>query len=313
MKIVITGATGHLGRYTTFTLAQAGHEVVALSRSGTMPKAPFGFVEGAGRIRPGKLDIDSDACIATLEAELGPDVALVHLAAWHPPATAATSAADRLRLIETNVYGTMRVLEAARKQRGGVARVIYASTFEVYGALESDGPISEATRTTPLTDYGATKLSGEDHLISFGAEENVLVVALRLPAIYGPGEHTPRALPNFLKQVASGTRPVIQGDGSDLRDEVHARDAARAILCALTSREGGIFNISDGQSHTIRELASTALEVSGMPGQPTFAPAAKPKRDYHMVIDRARTVLGYEPSVTLRDGMREQYQADYGR
>ena len=183
---------------------------------------------------------------------------------------------------------------------------MYASSFEVYGEPQGGGPIEESARVAPLTDYGATKLAGEDHLISFAYEEKTRVVALRLPAIYGPGERTPRALPNFLRAVADGARPGIHGDGADLRDQIHARDAANAIALAVGGTAEGIFNVADGEPHSIAELAGTAIEVAGIGGKPEFSPRQKPRRDFHMRIAKARAELGFAPEVALRDGMAEQ-------
>ena len=283
MKIVVTGASGHLGGVFCAQAALAGHDVVAPSRA--------------------VADVTQESAVDALAAELGPDVALVHLAAWHPESTASTGPEQRRRLLESNVQGTMRVLEAAR--RAGARAVVYASTFEVYGDVD-DRPITESSRLQPLTDYGATKLSGEDHLISFGYEQKTRVVALRMPAIYGPGEKTPRALPNFLKAVAAGALPEIHGDGSDLRDQLHVRDAALALRLALERDASGIFNVADGAEHSIRELALLAVELAGLDGAPLERPRVKPRRDYHMSIDKARRELGFEPAVTLRDGMAEE-------
>lgn len=306
MKVVVTGATGHVGRYTVYALAQAGHTVVAASRGGGMPALPFGATGPVGDVRPLAADITSVAAVDVLAAELGPEVGLVHLAAWHPPATAATTTQDRARLLHCNVFGTMHVLDAARRARRGAAVVVYASSFEVYGAIEAAGDISEETRVEPLTDYGVTKLAGEDHLIAFGQEERTRVVALRMPAVYGPGEQTARALPNFLRQVARGERPVIYGDGLDLRDQLHVRDAAHAVVCALTSSATGIFCVADGQPHSIQALAQTALAVAGLPGDPAVRPREKPRRDYHMSTHKARQDLGYTARVRLFEGMAEQ-------
>jgi nucleoside-diphosphate-sugar epimerase len=149
MKIVVTGASGHLGKAVMRELS-ARHEVKGYSSA--------------------ELDITRDV---TLE----PCDALVHLAAWHPPATASTRAEDRARLLEVNVLGTMRVLDASR-----ATNVVYASTFEVYG-LPVASPIDEDHPTRPVTDYGATKLSGEDHALAYAYEEKARVVCLRMPAI----------------------------------------------------------------------------------------------------------------------------------
>jgi nucleoside-diphosphate-sugar epimerase len=286
-------------------LSQLG-AVVAASRSGKLPEAPY--AASGSSVRALQLDVASDASIAALKAELGPEVVLVHLAAWHPPRTAGTSPEDRAQLLEINVHGTMRVLDAARGNASepGTAGVVYASTFEVYGIPERSGPVLETDRLNPITDYGATKLSGEDHLLAFAHEERARVVALRFPAIYGPGELTARALPNFLRSVAGGQRPTVAGPGTDLRDQLHVRDAAQAIVCAARSEAAGIFNVSDGEQHSILSLARAAMSVADMPGEPERTPSDRPVYAFHMNIEQARTKLGFAPQIALVDGMREQ-------
>jgi nucleoside-diphosphate-sugar epimerase len=303
MKVVVTGATGHVGRYAVAALASAGHEVIALSRSGALPEEPFGQAERRGQVRGVALDLTEESSVEALTPLLTSKSVLVHLAAWHPERTAATGARERRALLEANVHGTLRVLEAAR--RGRVAVVVYASTFEVYGDVVG-APITEESRVHPITDYGATKLSGEDHLLAFAYEEKARVVALRMPAIYGPGEKTPRALPNFLKAVARGELPTIHGDGADLRDQLYVADAARAICLAVEGEAAGIFNIADGRPHSIQELAALAIEIAGLGGKPLELPRSQPRRDYHMSIDKARRELGFQPQVPLRAGMTEQ-------
>lgn len=304
MKIVVTGATGHLGRSVVHRLASAGHEVVAASRSGAKPDAPFEATPVA--VETLAVDISSDACVDPLERALAGGAALVHLAAWHPPATAATSVEDRRALLEVNVLGTLRAYEAAKRARASA--VVYASTFEVYGDT-SDMPITEASRVKPLTDYGATKLAGEDHLYALTGEEGIRGVSLRMPAIYGPGEATSRALPNFLRAVARGQRPAVAGDGADLRDQLHVRDAALAVERALHYPGSGIFNIADGEPHSILELARTAMQVAGLGGEPEVKPREKPRRDYHMSIALAERELGFRPAVRLAEGMGEQFRS----
>ncbi|HEU4536175.1 MAG TPA: SDR family oxidoreductase, partial [Polyangiaceae bacterium] len=217
MNVLVTGATGHLGRSVVHALASAGHRVTAASRSGAPPAAPFGAAPApAGLVAPLAADLGDDAGVAALAAALAGVDAVAHLGAWHPPATAATTPDDRARLLAVNALGTMRLLEAV-KRAGAKAAVVYASTFEVYGAPAAD-PVDEGHPTRPLSDYGVTKLAGEDHLVSFAQEDRVRYVALRLPAVYGPGEQTPRALPLFLRAVAAGEAPTIYGDGADERD-----------------------------------------------------------------------------------------------
>lgn len=302
MKVVVTGATGHLGVHAVAHLVARGHEVVAVSRSGARPAAVFG-ASMAPDVPTLAVDLGHDGSVEALAGALAGGAALVHLAAWHPPATAATSVTDRQALINVNVLGTMRAYEAARRAKASA--VVYASTFEVYGAT-SDRPLTERSRVAPLTDYGASKLAGEDHLCSLTAEDGIRGVSLRMPAVYGPGERTSRALPNFLRAVAEGRRPVVMGDGGDLRDQLHVRDAALAIERALGYAGSGIFNVADGEPHSILDLARVALEAASMEGEVERRPAEKPRRDYHMSVELAARELGFVPQVKLLDGAREQ-------
>jgi nucleoside-diphosphate-sugar epimerase len=301
MKAVVTGATGHLGGYVVHELLELGFEVVAVSRSGKTPDAPF-EMSSTARARGLALDLTQDGAVAPLVPELGSEVALVHLANWNPPASPALSSADRAQLVELNVLGTLRVLDAAR---AGVGVVVYASTCEVYGVPEGAGPVKESARLMPLTDYAACKLSGEDHLLAFAYEEHKRAVALRFAAMYGPGS-APCALSSLLRQTANAERPTVYGDRAELRDQVHVRDAARSIVCAVRSSARGIFNVSDGRPQSIAECARAVLSVSGLGGEPHFRPDSKPRADLYLDVDLARAELNFESTVTLRDGMLEE-------
>ena len=128
MKAVVTGATGHVGRYAVDALVRAGYEVVAVSRSGAAPELPFGRAERTAVARGLAVDVMQDSAVGLLAPELSSESVLIHLAAWHPEQTAMTGSAERRRLIESNVHGTLRVLEAARP--ACVSAVVYASTAE---------------------------------------------------------------------------------------------------------------------------------------------------------------------------------------
>jgi UDP-glucose 4-epimerase len=114
-------------------------------------------------------------------------------------------------------------------------------------------------------------------------------------------------LPLFLRTVRRGEIPTVHGDGGDLRDLLYVADAARAVALAVERNVEGAFNVSDGEPHTIAEIARTAMKVAKLSGDPGFGPRVKPRLDYHMSIDRARRLLGFSPDVSLERGMEAQY------
>lgn len=154
-RVVVTGATGRVGRLLVPMLAGGGHDVVAVPRA---------------------VDLARDAAIAELADWLRPGDVLVHLAALHPADPAATTFADLRALIDVNVLGTMRLLDACRTAHP--AKIVFPSTMDVYPeTIQPD--VDGRPRTAPRHDFAATKLAGEDHLRSFQAEEGVPFTALR--------------------------------------------------------------------------------------------------------------------------------------
>jgi nucleoside-diphosphate-sugar epimerase len=307
MKALITGITGHLGRYLVNMLAQQSWQISGIGRSETMPPSWKVNETDCQEVIPvnyHQADICSNDSISVLSNLLDEETVLFHLAAWLPPSTAHTTSEDRQKLIATNVMGTMRVLEAARISKPRC--VVIASTVEVYGDTESS-LITEEHATYPLNDYGATKLSSEHHGLAYAYEEKVTVNCLRFPAIYGPGENVSRALPNFLKTVAKGERPTIHGDGEDTRDLIFGTDAAQACLLAAQAPQSGTYNINDGQPHSIRSMAEIAMRIAKLDGTPQFVQQEKPARKVHMDSSKAKEKLGFQPLVTLEQGMRWQW------
>lgn len=160
MKVIVTGGTGRLGARVVEGLLAGGHSVVTVSRSrSTRPGE-------AGIARSLRLDITDGAATAVLAAELEPGSALVHLAGY-PPRGPSAGPSERALYVETHVIGTLRVLDAARGR--GIAVVVYASVA---------GPLD--------TDHAVSKRAGEDHVLAFGAEENVRAVTLSLPDLSSP-------------------------------------------------------------------------------------------------------------------------------
>jgi nucleoside-diphosphate-sugar epimerase len=160
VKIVVTGGTGRLGSRVVDDLVGSGHSVVIASR------ARGSHTRRGPDVRALCLDVTDDFCVNALRPELSPGTVLVHLAGY-PPFGPSAGPSERALYVDTHVLGTMRVLDAARGR--GVAVVVYASV-----AARLD------------TDHAVTKRAGEDHVLAFGAEENVRVVSLALSELRTP-------------------------------------------------------------------------------------------------------------------------------
>jgi len=209
----------------------------------------------------------------------------------------------------TNVDGTLLVLDAARA--ANVKRLVLASSSAVYG----DGPGAETPRdesmmTDPLSPYAASKLAGETYCRQYTACGWVSAVALRYFNVFGPrqdpGSEYAAVVPIFIRRFLEGQRAVVYGDGLQTRDFVYVDDVVRANLLAVERAEaaGGVFNIGSGRSRSVLEVHRRIAEAFGADGVPQHEPPRP--GDVRMScasIERASSVLGYEPRVPFADGL----------
>jgi UDP-glucose 4-epimerase len=166
-----------------------------------------------------------------------------------------------------NVVGTSNIAEAAIRHG---SRVVYASTWEVYGEPEYQ-PIDERHPTMPDHPYSITKLAGESLLLAATRLRGLKSVALRLGTAYGSGLRPNSVFRIFLDKARAGEAITIQGDGLQGRQFTHAADIARAFaLAARSELSGEAFNIVAPETVTIKELAE--LVVSHFPTELTFGP-----------------------------------------
>ncbi|MCU0242503.1 MAG: NAD(P)-dependent oxidoreductase [Vicinamibacteria bacterium] len=302
MKIAVTGASGHLGQHVVAALAARGDDVLALGRHPlTGPTIPG--VLWPRSVEWLAVDLSQPSAARALSDGLRDVSAVVHLSAFIPEDTARNADADADRTLATNVSGTA-ALVAALETLPRPLPVVYASTFEVYGSPRH-APIGEDHPLAPLGYYGASKLIGEEYLHLHGQTTGAACAALRLPAIYGPGDTLQRAIGNFVRAAAAGRDLEIHGDGEDRRELVYVRDAAEAIMRAIDAQARGPFNVASGRGYSIREMAEAAIRAAGS-GQISVRARSKARLDYVLDITRARKELRWEPRTSLEAGMAAQ-------
>lgn len=206
-----------------------------------------------------------------------------------------------------NVLVTQRLLEAVQRTRPS-ARVVYASSSSVYGN-QPRYPTTETDLPRPFSPYGVTKLAAE-HLCGLYAENSgVHTVSLRYFTVFGPRQRPDMSIHRLCEAALNGTPFPRYGDGTQIREFTYVSDIVAGNLAAA-DREispGTYLNLAGGAEITLNDLIELVGEVAGSPVK--VDPAPKQAGDSFRnggAIGRARDVLGWEPHVSLREGITEQ-------
>jgi nucleoside-diphosphate-sugar epimerase len=302
VRVLVTGGAGFIGSHLVAALVHRGDTVRVLDNFATGRRAnlePF-----AGEVELLEGDIRSPERVA--QAVTGCD-AVLHQAALP---SVPRSVQDPLTSHETNVTGTLNVLLAARDH--DVARVVYASSSSVYGPGEDGGaaPKHEAMAPLPISPYATAKLAGEGYARSFCRVYGLPTVALRYFNVFGPGQDPgseyAAVIPRFVVALLAGRAPVVFGDGSQSRDFTFVGNIVAANLLALEAPgvAGRTFNVATGRRVTLLELLDILRALTGSDAE-AIHDDPRPGEIEHSLADlgNARSVLGYEPTVSLRDGL----------
>ena len=207
---------------------------------------------------------------------------------------------------EVNVRGTFDVMEAC--VRADVERLVYSSSASVYGnALEI--PMTEAHPFNNRNFYGATKIAGEAMLQAYHHRYGLSYAALRYMNVYGARQDYRgtyiAVIMKMLDRLDQGLPPVIEGTGEQSFDFVYVTDVAEANLCAARSSASGPYNIGAGTKTSIRELAELLLEITGSDLEIEYTEQRSAFVNQRLgSTELARTELGFEATVPLRDGLR---------
>jgi UDP-glucose 4-epimerase len=208
---------------------------------------------------------------------------------------------------EINVLGTLHVLEAAR--RHGVRKVVFSSSAGIFGELKTL-PIREDHPAEPDTPYGASKLGAEKLCLAYAKLYPLECVCLRYFNVYGVNQRYDaygNVIPIFVHRLLRGEPLTIYGDGEQTRDFINVRDVAMANYRAAMARGvSGAFNIASGTRITINRLAAMLAESAGGSVAIQHGPP-RPGDVRHSLADvsAARAAFGFEPTVTLEQGLPE--------
>ena len=285
MKALVTGAAGFIGPHVIHRLIADGFDVAAFDlQEVDIPgvRSIVGDLTDAADVNKAVSEVDVVCHIGAIG-----DVYL----AGNEPALAAS----------VNVTGTANIAVAAAKAE---ARVVYASTWEVYGEPEYQ-PLDENHPTNPDHPYNITKLAGESMLFAADRLHDVPTMALRLGTAYGVGLRANSVFRIFIDRARAGEPITIQGDGAQSRQFTHARDIARAFSMACRSdlREVALNTVAP-EAVSIKELAE--LVVARFPTELTFGPP-RPGDVPPAAVSAARAeeLLGWKAETPFDEGLAE--------
>jgi UDP-glucose 4-epimerase len=295
-RVLVTGGSGFIGRHVVRALREAGAQVRVLDLV-AHPDPDVVLFQGDL--------IDGDLRAAALDG--GCD-AVVHLAA-------VTSVLRSLQqpdlTFQTNVQATHGLLEDAR--RAGATALVFASTNAVTGPMQAPR-IVESAQLRPLTPYGATKAAGEMLMWAYTASYGLRCAYLRLTNVYGPGMQAKDSIiARLMRCIRLGTTFEIYGDGTQVRDYVHAHDVVDAVLLALCDeRWSGPTVIGSGVSLSVLEVIEQVRRSSGAQLSVVHGPP-KPGEMPAVVVDNSQArAQGWSPRHDFAsgvDGVWEEWRA----
>ncbi len=302
-RVLVTGGAGFIGsNLVRFLLANTDNVGVvnldALTYAGNLEN--LADVAGDTRYTFVHADIRDPRAVFAACRDHGVD-AIAHLAAESHVDRSITGPAA---FVETNVVGTLNLLEAARECR--VGRFLHVSTDEVYGSLGATGFFTEETPLDPRSPYSASK-AASDHLASaFGHTYGLPVVITRCSNNYGPYQFPEKMIPLMINNARQDKPLPVYGDGSNVRDWIFVEDHCRALWAVLTrGRPGGVYNIGGNSERTNLQVVQTILRRMGKPERLIKFVKDRPGHDFRYAIDaaRIRTELGWSPSLNFDEGL----------
>jgi UDP-glucose 4-epimerase len=298
---LVTGGAGFIGSHLVAELMARGRRVRVLDDLSTGQRANLAAVVPAPEFVEG--DVADPAAVA--RAVAGVHV-VFHLAAV---ASVQRSVEDPAATHRVCATGTLHVLDAARK--AGVRRVVYAGSASAYGLPPSDVQ-TEDDPIHPLSPYAAAKLAGEYYAAAFAATYGLETVRVRFFNIFGPRQRADSpysgVIALFLGALTAGRTPTVFGDGLQSRDFTYVADAVQALIKGAETPgvSGRVYNIGTGNSVTVLDLIAQLNRLLGTDRRPQHGPArAGDVRHSRADISRARADLGYEPAVSLEEGLRQ--------
>lgn len=309
---LITGAAGFIGARTAELLIQDGHAVTGIDNMNDaydprMKDYRLRKLQSLPGFSFHKLDIAEKSVIGQFDSQKFD--AVINLAAR---AGVRYSVADPWIFVESNVLGTLNMLELCRQT--GTPKFIVASTSSIYGSNPPYPTPETASSSEPLQPYAASKKGAEAMAHAYHHLHNIDVTIMRFFTVYGPAGRPDLALFRFVQWISEG-RPVrVNGSGEQSRGFTYIDDIAYGIIAALKPLGFEVINLGGHEVITINNLIRLIEDVVGKKATVEYGPADPADMLTNWAdVTRAGELLGWEPRFTLREGVQklvEWYNAE---
>jgi UDP-glucose 4-epimerase len=303
VRVLVTGASGHVGSFVVRRLLRDGHHVIA----GARPESDlWRIAEIVDRVELVRFELASPTTMPETISGARPEV-VVH-AAW-----SGVVAADRddPRYVARNVDGTLELVRHAG-EAGARAFVGLGSQAE-YGPY--DEPLREDLTPRPVSVYGASKLRTAELTRDLCRTYGMRWAWLRLTAAYGPMDDRAHLLPSVIQDLLAARRPAVS-QGTQEWDYLHVEDVADAIRAvAVTEAARGILNLSAGAAWSVRALVEEVRDLIDPGLQVGFGEVAGAMASVRGDASRLRELTGWSPKVALEDGLRAtvEWEREFAR
>jgi UDP-glucose 4-epimerase len=305
MKAVVTGAAGFIGSHLSERLLADGHDVVGIDcftdyYRRARKEQNLEVARSHRNFSFEELDLVDADLTAALE---GADV-VYHLAGQ--PGVRPSWGHQFDRYVRDNIIATQRLLEHLKES--SLKRLVFAGSSSVYGDAEAF-PTRESALPRPVSPYGVTKLAAEHLANLYTRNFGIPAVSVRYFTVYGPRQRPDMAFARFMRALADGEPIEVYGDGEQTREFTYVSDAVEGTIKAATSDVVGmVFNLGGGSRVTLNKVLSTLEEISKVEVRRQQLPSAPgDPRHTGASINLARERLGWEPRVSLRDGLTKQW------
>ncbi|MEY3221147.1 MAG: hypothetical protein RLZZ203_3 [Cyanobacteriota bacterium] len=307
-KVIVTGVAGFIGSHLAETLLKQGHEVIGVDEFNDYYD-PILKRKNIANFQDSPNFTLVEENIQSLDwQKLLLDVELIYHQAAQAGVRASWGQSFRA-YTERNINATQVLLEAA-KDAQKLQRLVFASTSSIYGDAETL-PTNEEIKPLPVSPYGITKLAAERLGFLYHKNFGMPFVALRYFTVYGPRQRPDMAFHKFFKAVLGDEAIPVYGDGQQTRDFTFVSDAIAANLAAAIVPEavGQVFNIGGGSRVVLAEVLDIMAEIVGKPIKRNHIEKAMgDARHTAADVSKARKILNYQPQVSLRDGLTQEWE-----